>query len=133
MSKAKADEWSTISDAFCAAQNAATDAFAALAEFDATAPSEGGQKAFDKWSDANGEERADLEHATIAAALKYITAHSAQRKYFERLDELDARAARYEASVTRPRVRKGDVLKGPAAKPTAKISMLEQPPAKDMH
>jgi hypothetical protein len=86
MSKAnvKADEWTKISDEFSASQNAAIDAFAALAEFDATAPSEGGQKAYDNWHGLNEEERADLEHATIVAALDYVAAHSAQRKYFER-------------------------------------------------
>jgi hypothetical protein len=81
-----ADEWATISGAFCAAQGAATDAFAALAEFDSKAPSKGGQKAFDEWRDANEEEHTSLEHATIVAALNYIKAHAAEHRYFERLD-----------------------------------------------
>lgn len=131
MSKVNEDEWTVLSGAFCAAQGAASDAFAALAEFDSKAPS--GQAAYNAWRDANDDERDVLEHATIVAALNYFTAHAAEREYFERLDDMDARAARYETSVTRPRVSKKDVLKGPAAKPAAKISMLEQPPREDMH
>jgi hypothetical protein len=83
--KTKVDvEWAAISDAFCEAQVAAADAFAALEEFDSKAPATGGQKAYNKWRDANDDVRSELEYATLDAARDYVAAHEAELRYFER-------------------------------------------------
>jgi hypothetical protein len=86
MSKAKVKvdkEWAIISKAYCGAQVAATDAFAALEAFDSKAPSKGGQKAYNKWRDANDDARYVLERATVIAALNYVMADAAQDQYFD--------------------------------------------------
>jgi hypothetical protein len=86
MSKAKVKvdkEWLVISKAYCESQRAAVEAFAALEEFDSKAPSKGGQKAYDKWRDANDDARCALEHATVVAALNYVMADAVQGQYFD--------------------------------------------------
>jgi hypothetical protein len=90
MSKAKVKvdkEWAIISKAYCGAQVAATDAFAALDAFDSKAPSKGGQSSYNAWRDANEAEREALEHATIVAALNYVMADAAQDQYFDDMGE----------------------------------------------
>jgi hypothetical protein len=86
-------EWSNISDAVCNAELAATDAFVALVAFDSGAPKKGGQKAYDKWRDANNEKRFELEFAALDAARAFVEAHDAQAEYFDREDEIEARKA----------------------------------------
>ena len=82
--KVKVDkEWAVISKAYCEAQNATADAFAALDAFDSKAPSKGGQKAYNKWRDANEEARYELERATLVAARNYVMADIAQDQYFD--------------------------------------------------
>jgi len=83
-SKVKVDEWATISAAFVDAQFAAADAFAEFEVFKSRAPRKGGQKAYDKWHDANSDEFYALERATVEAALDYVEAHAAECRYFAR-------------------------------------------------
>jgi hypothetical protein len=89
MSKAKVKidtEWAVISKAYCEAQSAAADAFAALGKFDSKAPSKGGQKAYNKWRDANDDARYELEQATLVAARSYVMADAAQDQYFDDME-----------------------------------------------
>jgi hypothetical protein len=82
--KVKVDkEWAVISKAYCEAQVATADAFAALEKFDSKAPSKGGQKAYNKWRDANEEARYELERATLIAARSYVMAEAVQDQYLD--------------------------------------------------
>lgn len=83
-SKAEQTEWIKISDDVGDSENAAVDAFAALAAFDDTAPKNGGQKAYDKWRVKNNDERSVLEYAALAAARAFVEAHDAMTDLFDR-------------------------------------------------
>ena len=83
-SKVKVDkEWAVIKQAYCEAQVATADAFAALVAFDSKAPLKGGQKAYNKWRDANEDARYELEIATLVAARSYVMAEAVQDQYLD--------------------------------------------------